>query len=305
MSTFKTPWIIKYQPKTVDEMVLSQEQKDMFNKFINDKTLPGIILYGSPGCGKSTLAKIIAKNMDCETLYHHCSGENGGVNVIRTKITSFCEMMSPKNKIVILDEADGLSGVTGQGAGAQMALRDIIPASMNDTRFIMTCNYPEKIIDALRSRCQPIKINFTTDDILKFIFNILTNENIKFDKDSLRAFYDKTIKVKFPDIRSIVETLQLCCASGKLEELKSVKSTADTDLLDFIVNTEDPIEIRKYLIMNEDKFNGDYIQLASQLFNRYVDNKDALLIIAENLYKMNIVIDKEIQFCSMLIQLKN
>lgn len=304
MASYKTPWIVKYQPETVDEMVLSQEQKDMFNKFINDNTLPGIILYGSPGCGKSTLARIISQSLDADVLYHHCSGDNGGVNMVRTKIASFCEMMSPRNKIVILDEADGLSSVTGQGAGAQMALRDIIPASLKDTRFIMTCNYPDKIIDALRSRCQPIKINFGVEDILKFIYHILTNEKIKFTSDDVKTFYEKCVKPKVPDIRSIVETLQLCCADGTLKVISSVKPIVDNEIIDFITKSKDPKEIRKYLINNEDKFSADYIQLARQLFNLYTNDVEAMLIIAENLYKMNIVIDKEIQFSAMIIQLK-
>jgi DNA polymerase III delta prime subunit len=218
--------------------------------------------------------------------------------MVKTKIKDFCDLYTGKDKlkIIILDEADSLTQGAGNNAGAQMVLRNIIAESLEDTRFILTCNYLDRIIPALQSRCTPIKLEFTIQDVAKHIVKILQKENIKFTKESLKIFVDNTVKRRFPDVRSIIEHLQISCQSGELQNLQSTSDLINDELIQFINDCNDVMQIRSYLMENEDKFSGDYISLAGKLFNYYTFNTDVLLCIADYLYKMQIVLDKEIQF---------
>jgi replication-associated recombination protein RarA len=294
-----TPWVIKYAPSKVDEMVMNQSLKDMFNDMINNKTLSNMTLYGVAGSGKTTLAKLIPKALDYYVHFQSCSAD-GSIDMIKTTILNYCQVMTEANrqKIVILDEADQISQ---QG---QMALRNIIVDSLPDTRFILTCNYLDKIIPALQSRCTPIKIEFSVKDVAEYVIRILTKEQIKFTKASITAFINHVIKKQYPDIRSIIERLQLSSQSGELVLIDNFNNTVENEVINFILNTSDVKAIREYLLSNEDKFSGDYIKLAGELFNAVTNDTKKMLIIADYLYKMSIVFDKEIQFTAMIIELK-
>lgn len=293
------PWVIKYAPSKIDEMIMNQSLKDMFNNMINTKTLSNMTLYGIAGCGKTTLAKLIPYQLDYYVHFQSCSAD-GSIDMIKTTILNYCQVMTEANKqkIVILDEADQISQ---QG---QMALRNIIVDALPDTRFILTCNYLDKIIPAIQSRCTPIKIEFSVKDVVEYIMKILNNENIKFTKESLVKFINNIIKKQYPDVRSIIERLQLSCQSGELVLIDNFNNTIENEVINFILSTDNILKIREYLLSNEDKFSGDYIKLAGDLFNAVTNDTKKMLIIAEYLYKMSIVFDKEIQFTAMLIELK-
>lgn len=301
------PWIIKYAPTNLDSMVLTNELRNTFKSWINNKSLNNICFYGIQGIGKTTIAKLLAKELKCENVLFQSCSIDGSIDMVKTKIQNFCELLTTRNefKIIILDEADSLTSTGGVNAGAQMALRNIIAESLEDTRFILTCNYLDRIIPALQSRCTPIKLEFSLQDVAKHILYILNNEKIKFTKETLKKFLDITVKKRFPDLRSIIEHLQISCQSGELKILQSTNDLINDELIQFIINCNDPIQIREYLHQNEDKFSGDYIALTSKLFNYYTFNTDAMLCITDYLYKMSIVIDKEIMFTGMIIQLKN
>lgn len=294
----ESPWVLKYAPLSVSDMVLDKNIKSTFNDIINNKSLNNICLEGNPGIGKTTLAKILVNSLNCEYKFQSCSAD-GSIDMIKTTIQDYCQLFTEqgKIKIIILDEADQLS------QQAQMALRNIIVDSMKDTRFILTCNYIDKIIPAIQSRCTPIKLQFSIEDVAKYIINILKSENIKFTKTTISDFFNNILKKQFPDIRSIIEKLQMCCTSGELIVNSSLGNIVEDEAINTILNNSDPKIIREWLLNNEDKFSGDYIKLAGNLFNNIQDPKQ-LLIIADYIYKMTIVFDKEIQFYAMLISLK-
>ena len=299
-------WVTKYNPQTINEMILTDELKNTFNSWIKNKSLNNITLYGIQGSGKSTLARLLAKELQCEQVLFQSCSIDGSIDMVKTKIKDFCDLYSGKNKfkIIILDEADSLTQGVGNNAGAQMALRNIILDALDDTRFILTCNYLDRIIPAIQSRCTPIKLDFSIQNVVKHIVNILTKENIKFNKDTLKTFVDFVVKRRFPDIRSIIEHLQISCQTGELKNLQSTNDVINDELIEFINDCNDINQIRTYLHQNEDKFSGDYVFLASRLFDYYSFNTEIMLCIADYLYKMSIVLDKEIQFIGMIINIK-
>lgn len=300
------PWVIKYNPQTIDNMVLTEQLKTLFHGWIQNKTLNNITLHGLPGCGKTTIAKLIAKQLKCNNVLFQSCSIDGSIDMVKTKIKDFCDIyVGDEIKIIILDEADSLTATAGSNAGAQMALRNIIAQSMQNTRFILTCNYIDRVIPALQSRCTPIKLEFTIQDVIKHILYILKSQNITVSKQNLKTFIDTTVKRRFPDIRSIIQHLQLSSQTGELLNLQSTTELLNDQLISFITTCNDPMQIREFLHNNQQKFSSDYIQLASKLFNYYTTNAEVMLLIAEYIYKMTSVLDKQIQFTSMIIQLKN
>lgn len=301
-------WIMKYSPKSVDEMILSPEKKRFFQGIIHSGMPVNIILFGKPGIGKTTLAKIIVEQMKCDYLFQPCSMD-GSIDMVKSTVKDFTETISStKYKVVILDEADQLS------PQAQMALRNIIVDSMSDgknCRFILTANYEDKVLDPLKSRCQPIKLEFSLKEVLKYCSEILKKEGIKFDKDSLLDFNQNFVVKNFPDIRAILEKLQSSSLTGKLDYSQAEASDSRVNIAkkvrDLISSQESARDIRKMLIVNEEKFSSDYVSLAEALFDIYSEegNDSAMALIAERLWRMSFILDKEIQFSGLLIELKN
>lgn len=301
MSDNTTPWVLKYFPKNVNEMVLTKELSSLFNNVVKTKSMSNYSFFGSPGCGKTTLSKLLVNELECEYYFQPCS-INGSIDMVKTTIKSFCEIIPRgKYKVIILDEADQMS------KEAQMALRDIIVESMNNCRFILTANYQDKIIDAIKSRCTPIKIEFSTENVLKHCINILKKEKIKFTKETILDFYNKVIIPKYPDIRTIIEHLQMMSISGELVLLNSKIESYRSEVTSFIIDniTKSSIKkIREYLLSNEDKFSADYVNLAQEIFNEYDNNPKIMMIVADSLWRMSFQLDKEIQFINMLINIQ-
>lgn len=296
-----SPWSLKYKPSKVDDMILSDELMTYFINVVETGNLNNISIFGHPGIGKTTLAKILVDSLDCEYWLQPCSID-GSIEMIKSTIKDFCDIIPKgKYKIIILDEADQLS------QQAQMALRNIIVDSLDNCRFILTANYQDKVIDALKSRCTPVKLEFSTKDILKFCINILKMEDIKYTKLSILDFFETIIVKNYPDIRAIIENLQMMSISGELKVLKSNEITIKNDIVDYICNNMklDIKKIREYLISNEDKFSADYVKLAQELFDVYDDNPEIMIIISDSLWRMSFQLDKEIQFISMIINIQN
>ena len=300
-------WVEKYRPQVLTDMVLDDNIRDVMKGYIAKGTICNLLLAGRAGIGKSTLAKILVNELHATLLYIN-AGYDNSVETVRIKVKEFCDSVALDGlKIVILDEADSLSSNAGTGASAQGALRNIIEQSADDTRFILTCNYLNKIIEPIQSRCTPIKLRFTIDDVLKRCIKILSAENIKFNEEVLIEFSREVIKRKLPDVRSIVNNLEQWSINGILEN-KGASESAELDkIVEGIYKATDVKKIREFLIQNEDKFSGDYETLAKLLFEQYFDVKDGgkkQLIIAESLYRMAICLDSEVMFYAMLLQLK-
>jgi DNA polymerase III delta prime subunit len=186
-------------------------------------------MIGCPGSGKTTLAKILANEFDAETLFIKCATD-GTLDVLRTRISEFCNAMSieGKIKIVILDEVD--SATSSGDNNFQKGLRTLIESAQDDTRFILTANY-QKIIPAVLSRCPIIPLKYDKMDLLVHLKKILDAEKIEYDKTSVKAFIEEAFQY-YPDCRKIINYLQLCCNSGKL--IVKLNNTVNSDRENFV-----------------------------------------------------------------------
>lgn len=303
-----TLWIDKYRPTTVEDMCLHPDLLKKFASWESGKTdMPHMTLTGPAGIGKTTLARILSEALSSDIEYVHC-GKSGGVDDIRTRINEFCmgQSFDGRNKTVIFDEADGLSKNAGSGSSAQEALRGIIEESQHDTRFILTCNYPNKLIEPIKSRCPVININFSEADVLKKCCAILDNEGVEYDKATVTVFYDKVVKRNFPDIRSVINVLQMWVIDNKLTEIDVTTDAELDELVDKIlkfVKAKNFNDARKLWINNEGIFFG-YEELCQELFERITDIKSRM-IIGKHLAEMPHVLDKEINFTCLMYELFN
>jgi len=246
-------WTEKYRPKTLNDIVLSSETRDILNKFKEDKSIPNLLLVGPPGVGKTSIAKIIVNHiLECDYLYINASDENG-IDTIRNKVISFAQTKSLNGgiKVVICDEMDGLSG------DAMRAMRNTMEEYSISTRFILTANYKHKIIPALQSRCQTLSFNYELKDAVVRCFNILQAENVTLTKEQKDPFL-KLVKTYFPDLRKIVNELQKSSFNGCL----AIKDVSNVDKfanqLFTQLQTKDIVSCRRYAIENEGEFYGDY-----------------------------------------------
>ena len=305
MIDFDKIWVEKYRPHTLDDVILDEETLRVVKEYKNE--IPNLLFVGNPGTGKTTLARVIVNDiLKCNYLYINASDESG-IDTIRHSITNFAQTKSfdGKVKVVILDEADGLT------TQAQSALRNTMETYAKYCRFILTANYKHKIIPALQSRCQALDIKPVVELAVKRCYNILKNENIKVPEEQKKKFI-QLVKRHFPDLRKTINELQKNIIDS---ELCIVSVTGDNELLEAVykkIASKNSLEARRYLIENEDRFQGDYDTLLGNYLNFiYTANiedlkkKEMIAIIADHLYKSAFVVDKEINAFACLVNLEN
>jgi len=301
----------KYRPTTLDKFVGNENLKKSLSKYLEQNDILNLIFFGPAGTGKTTLAKLIVSNLECDYLYINASDERG-IETIRDKVQGFASTISFEPiKVVILDEADFLT------IQAQASLRNIIETFSRTTRFIMTCNFVERIIDPLQSRCQVLKIVPPTKvDVAKHLAWILGEENIGFDPQDLKL----VVNQYYPDLRKCINTLQL--ANTRVEDEFHPTNYMDVIRLDkSVLVSSNYIDKVITALSNKTKFNDirqiiadsnsdDFDELFRALYDRtseYLPGKEgtAAILINEHQYKANFRIDKEINLMSLIQNLIN
>lgn len=309
MLNLNTIWVEKHRPIKFDDMVLSDINRKYFKSLENNKDIPHLLFCSKPGMGKTTAAKIIAKEiLDCQYIYINASDENG-IDTIRTRILEFAQTKAlfGNFKVIILDEADGLT------IQAQSALRNIMEEYSKYVRFILTANNKNKIAPAIQSRCVSLDFEFEQKDVLIRCLNILQEEQIELSKDDIKNVA-QIVKLNFPDIRKTINTLQRLCVNQKFEFDQQIIYNYDfcEQIWNFL-NTKEIIDLRKFLIDNETLFNSDYNALLDNFLNytytiKTLENDkkvDIILIITEFIYKSNFMMDLEINTISCFYTIYN
>jgi len=291
-------WSEKYRPDILENYVGNENLKSTISKYIALNDIQNLIFYGPPGCGKTTLAKIIVKNIDCDYLYINASDERG-IDTIRDKVSGFASTSSFKPlKVIILDEADFLT------IQAQASLRNIIETFSRSTRFILTCNFLERVIDPLQSRCQVLKIvPPSKNEVAKHIHNILNQESITHTGEDLKLLVENY----YPDLRKIINTCQMSSKDGKINLDKQVLVFSSYhDEVIKLLKKKSFSEIRQ-VIANANV--NDFDELYKVLYERaeeYTKNiAEATIIIEEYLYHKNFRIDQEICLMACIAKLIN
>ena len=301
----KELWVEKYRPNTAKDYVFKDaHQKHQVSTWIKDQSIPHLLLSGSAGIGKTTLAKVLIKELGIEeydVLEINASRTNS-VEDVRDKITNFVQMIPfGPFKIVLLDEADYLS------PNAQAALRGVMEEYSSTSRFILTCNYPNRIIPAIHSRCQGFHVEKV--DQVEFtarVATILIEENTDFELDDLDTF----VKATYPDLRKCINMVQQHVSSGKLSPPTSGAGNEADWKIDMVeLFKKGKIREARTLVCGrarpeeiEDIYRWMYDNL--ELFGKDDDTKDtALLMIKEGLVNHALIADPEINLAATLIKL--
>jgi len=299
-------WVEKYRPNTLDGYVFrDSNQREQIENWIKEKTIPHLLFSGHAGIGKTTLAKILLNLLDTndlDVLEINASRVNS-VDDVRNKITNFVQMIPFGDfKVVLLDEADYLSH------NAQAALRGLLEEYHTTARFILTCNYPNKIIPALHSRCQGFHIEkVDPTEFTARVATILVEENIEFDLDTL----DTYVKAKYPDLRKCINTVQMNSSTGKLVSPNEV----DANLSDWRIQMVELFkqgkvsQARKLVCSQirpeevEEIFRWLYDNI--ELFGEDAQQEKAILIIKQGLADHTLVSDPEINLAATMVRLSH
>jgi len=302
----------KYRPDKLENFVGNENIKKSISKYLEQNDIQNLIFYGPAGTGKTTLAKLIVKNLDCDHIYINASDERG-IETIRDKVSGFASVASFKPlKVVILDEADFLT------IQAQASLRNIIETFSRTTRFIMTCNFVERIIDPLQSRCQVLKIiPPSKKDVAKHLVKILNEEKISYTPQDIKVIVNQY----YPDLRKCINTIQLntrreedemhptnYMVTLKLDKSVLVSSTYIKEIISELNKPKPNFKEIRQIIANANV--DDFEELFRALYENassYLPNKEGTvaILVNDHQYKSNFRIDKEINTMSLIQNIIN
>ena len=291
-------WVEKYRPQDLSTYIGNEHLKSKVGIYLENEDVPHLLLYGRAGTGKTTLAKIVVNNIDCDYMYINASDENK-VDDVRNKVKTFASSVGFRElKVIILDECDYLT------PNAQAALRNLMETFSKHCRFILTCNYVERIIDPIQSRCQSFKvIPPKRVDVARHLVHILEQEKVEYELDDIRLITDAS----YPDIRRVINSAQRQVVDGKLKIDTSsiIQNNYKLQLIEHLSNSSKLNDVRQLIADNS---ITDYSELYRLLYDEvevYGKGKEAecILNIAEAQYQDVSVVDKEINFMSLIIRL--
>ena len=299
-------WVEKYRPKDVSSCILPKNLKDTFTEFVESETIPNLILSGGPGVGKTTIAKAMIEQIGATYMMINGS-EESGIDVLRTKIKNFASTVSLEGgrKYLILDEADYLNPQS-----TQPALRGFMEEFHKNCGFILTCNYKNRLIEPLHSRCSVVEFSIPksekqnlSSEFMKRLISILDTEEIKYDKRVVA----EVIKTHFPDWRRTLNELQRYSVSGTIDAgiLVNLSDVNIKELMTCMKNKEFT-NVRKWVV---DNLDSDPVHLLRSVYDNlyeYVDGSTiphCVVVLGEYQYKSAFVADQEINVMACLTEM--
>ena len=294
-------WVERYRPVSLENYIGNEHLKTKVSRYISTGDIPHLLLHGKAGTGKTTLAKLLVSNIDCDQMYVNASDENN-VETVRNKIKMFASSVGFKDlKVIILDECDFLT------PNAQAALRNLMETFSKHCRFILTCNYVERIIDPIQSRCQCFQIIPPSKvEVAKHLHNILVQENVIDKPEDIKVL----VESGYPDIRRVINSAQRNVVKGKLKLDTSsiIQNDYKLKLLKILETQNKKNAFNQIRQLLSDNKITDYADLFRLLYDE-VDGygkghvAECILIIARYELSDSQVVDKEINVMAMLIEL--
>jgi len=299
-------WVEKYRPKTIEECILPDRLKTIFQQISLEGRIPNMILSGGPGMGKTTVAKALCNEVGCDFLMINGS-EESGIDVLRTKIRGYASTVSfdGKRKVVILDEADYLNPQS-----TQPALRSFIEEFEKHCSFIMTCNYINRIIEPLHSRCQTIDFRINKEEKLnvgsnfgKRLYTILDQEKVDYDKKVVAEVLMK----HFPDYRRVLNELQKYSKYGNIDS-GILSQVSELDLSELMKYMKDKKfnEVRKWVVNNLDNDPQKVYRKIYDVAENHIQTTSVpqlVLILADSQYKSAFAADHELNLVACLVEI--
>jgi DNA polymerase III delta prime subunit len=300
-------WVEKYRPKDLSTYVGNEHLKEKVKVYLESGDVPHLLLYGRAGTGKTTLAKLIVNNIECDYLYINASDERN-IDLVRDKLKTFASSVGFKPfKVVILDEADYLNPQS-----AQPALRNLMETFSHHCRFILTGNYVERIIDPIQSRCQSYKVvPPSRKEVAQQMVHILDKEGCQYELNDVALI----VNAGYPDIRRVINSAQRQIVDGrlKIDESSVIQNDYKNKLIELLASKINPsMSVTKLLPairqLIADNSVSDYAELYRLLYDEvdtYGGGKvaECILNIAEAQYQDSIVVDKEINFMSLIVRI--
>ena len=300
-------WVEKFRPKTVDDCILSDVTQAVFQGYVEQGEIPNLLLPGSAGIGKTTVAKALCEEIGLDYIVVNGSDEGRHLDTVRTKIKSFASSQSlvgGNHKVIIIDEADNTT------PDVQLILRAVIEEFQNNCRFIFTCNYLNKIIDPLKSRCSVVDLSvkgkqrqLLATKFLNRVCNILDGESVEYDKPVVAEVIGKY----FPDFRRTLNELQAYASTGQIDVgILGKEVSQSMDALVSYLKDREFTKMRKWVVANLD---NDYKVVFRQLYDKLYEYlkpasiPEAVLIIGEYQYKAAFVADLEINTVAFLTEI--